>query len=286
MALTNVKTGTGFTQVAGAYTPEDLGSLVDVALKGESAAARAFTVTSTDRDQVRYPKLTGNPDVAHYAELDLIQLDDPETDEVVVPIYRTAGATRQSRELADDSTPDTAELVGRALTQQIIRSVDAAALGNTTAKGPNGLLSTSYTEVDTTDGLTSLDPFISAVFAAQANQGEVTSWIMHPEKAEVLSKLKKQTTGSNEPLIEIVQDGFRILGRPVILSTAVDTDTDFWGISKAHNVLVIRTGTSVERSTQSAFLNYAVDVMANFRYGIGFLHEAANVRGYAVPDEG
>ena len=60
----------------------------------------------------------------------------------------------------------------------------------------------------------------------------------------------------------------------------VDTATKFWGISKARNVFVVRKGTVVERSTQSSFLNYALDIMANFRYGIGFLHEAANVRGY------
>jgi HK97 family phage major capsid protein len=282
MALTNLATGAGLTQAAGAFTPEDLGKLVDVALKGESVAARAFTVASTDKDKVRYPKFTANPDVAHYAELDTIVLDDPSTDEVVVDIYRTAGATRQSRELADDSTPDTATLVGKALTQQIIRSVDGAALGNTTSKGPDGLLSTAYTSVDTGSGLTNLDPFIAAKYASAANQGEITNWIISPTVAEAVSKLK-ETSGSNRNLIEFVEDGLRIVGVPVIVSTQVDASTTFWGISKAHNVLVIRNGTSVERSTQSAFLNYAVDVMANFRYGIGFLHEAANVRGYDKP---
>lgn len=282
MALVNLNSGAGLTQAAGAYTPEDLGGLIDVALKGESVAARAFTVASTDKDSVRYPKFTGNPSVGHYSELDPIALDDPETDEVVVSIFRTAGATRQSRELADDSTPDTAALVGRALTQQIVRSVDAAALGNTTAKGPDGLLSTAYSAVDSAGPtLTSLDPFVDGIFKSEENQGSVDAWIMHPSVANQLSKLKK-ATGSNESLLQLVEDGMTIAGRPVILSTLTDPDTIAWGVSKAHSVLVVRTGTSVERSTQSAFLNYAVDVMANFRYGIGFLHEPANVRIYDV----
>ncbi|MCH9733457.1 MAG: phage major capsid protein [Actinomycetia bacterium] len=281
MALTNLTAGSGLTQIADAFTPEDLGKLIDVALKGESVAARAFTVASTDKDRVRYPKLTGNPAVAHYEELDEITLDDPDTDEVVVDIHRTAGATRQSRELAEDSTPDTAALVGKALTQQIVRSVDAAALANTTSKGPDGLLSTSYTPV-VVPALTNLDAFVSAVYASQAQQGEITAWIVSPEVAEAVSKLK-DASESNKALIDFVEDGLRIVGRPVIVSTQVDAATGFWGISQAHNVLVIRTGTAVERSTQSAFLNYAVDVMANFRYGVGFLHEPANVRGFFGP---
>jgi hypothetical protein len=30
-------------------------------------------------------------------------------------------------------------------------------------------------------------------------------------------------------------------------------------------------GTTVKRSTESAFRNHALDIMANYRYGIGFL---------------
>ncbi len=277
MSITNYNSTNSDTTAAGAYTPEDLGKLVDVALKGESVAARAFTVVSTNKDSVRFPKFTANPSVAHYEELDVIALDDPDTDEVVVPIYRTAGATRISRELAADSTPDISSLVGRAVSEQIIRSVDSAALGNTTAKGPDGLLSTSYTAVAASGGLSNVDPFISAIWASRANRGEVTTWLMNTSVAEQLSHLKK-ATGSQESLLEFVDDGFRIAGKPVIVSDHVAAGTLAWGISKAHSVLVVREGTTVERSTQSAFLSYAVDLMANFRYGVGFLHEPANVR--------
>lgn len=281
MAFTNHLTGAGITQAAGAFTPEDFGKLIDVAVQADSVAARVLTRTSTDKDAVRYPKLVSFPDVAHYAELAEIALADPNTEEVLVPIYRTAGAHRTSRELADDSTPDTAEMVAGVLVNQIVRSVDGAFLGNTTTNGPGGLLSTTYTTVDTGASLANLDPFIDAKFAAEANGGKLTSWIMRPQVANAILKLKKLTTGSNESLLSYNDTGDLVIaGLPVITSAQVDSATLFWGISKARSVLVTRTGTTVERSTESAFRNYALDIMANYRYGIGFLHEEANVRGY------
>jgi HK97 family phage major capsid protein len=281
MAFTNLATGAGLTQAAGAFTPEDFGKLIDVAVQADSIAARVLTPAGTDKDMVRYPKLVSFPDVAHYAELSAIALADPNTEEVLVPIYRTAGAHRASRELAADSTPDTADMVAGVLVNQIVRSVDGALLGNTTPNGPKGLLSTDYTTVDTGASLSDLDAFIDAKFAAEANGGKLTAWIMRPQVANEILKLKKLKTGSNESLLSYTDAGDLVIaGLPVVTSAQVDSATLFWGISKARTVLVTRTGTEVERSTQSAFLNYAVDIMANYRYGIGFLHDEANVRGY------
>ena len=93
MSFTNIRSGAGYTQAAGAFTPEDLGGLVDVAVKADSVLARSFTTTGTDKDQVRYPKLVSFPDVAHYRELDTVALADPTTGEVVVPIHRTVALT-------------------------------------------------------------------------------------------------------------------------------------------------------------------------------------------------
>lgn len=279
MAMTNTTTGTGLTTTAAAFTPNDWGQLVDAALKGQSIAAQSATVTRTKRDKVLFPKFVDNPAVAHYSELDLIALDDAATEEVEVLIHKTAGATRQSRELVADSAPGTAELVGAALSEQIIRAVDGAFLAATTPKGPGGLVGTSYTTVDTGPSLTNLDSFVAAKYAAKANRGEITNWIVSPPTAEALSKLKV-ASGSNQNLLQFVDNGLQVVGVPVLVSDQIDAATLFWGISKARTVLVIREGTKVERSSDSAFLNDAVDIKATFRYGIGFLHEAANVRGY------
>lgn len=284
MAFVNNMTGAGLTAAAEAFTPEDFGKLVDVAVKSDSVAGRVVTNTTTDKDKIRYPKLVSFPSVAHYKQLQEIALADPTTTEIPVDIYRTAGAHRASRELADDSTPDTADMVASVLVEQIKLAVDAAFLGDTTPDGPDGLLSTDYTTVDTGAALANLDPFIDAKFAAEANGGKLTSWVMHPNVARDILKLKKLTTGSNESLLMYNDAGDLVIaGLPVVTSPLVDVATKFWGISKARNVFVVRKGTEVERSTQSSFLNYALDIMANFRYGLGFLHEAANVRGYDAP---
>ncbi|WP_441961464.1 hypothetical protein [Mycolicibacterium houstonense] len=94
------------------------------------------------------------------------------------------------------------------------------------------------------------------------------------------SSSRKLTTGSNASLFTYNDAGDLVIaGPPVFTSIQVDSATLFLG-SKVRNVLVTRTGTTVERSTVSACLSYAMDIMANYRYGIGFLHEVANVRGY------
>lgn len=276
MALTNFRSGAGYTQAADAYTPEGYGQLVQVAVLGQSIAAQSFGHHSTNRDKVLFPKWVSNPAVAHYSELDTIALADPTTAEVEVSIYKTGGANRQSRELVADSTPGTAELVAAGFVQQIIRAVDGAMLGNTTTKGPNGLLSTDYTSVEAAS-ISSLDAFVEAKYAALAHGGNLTNWIMSPAVAETISKLKVQS-GSLAYLVQFVENGMTIAGVPVLVSDQTDANTFAWGISRSRNVLVVREGTRVERSTESAFLEDGVDLKATFRYGLGFLHEEANVR--------
>jgi HK97 family phage major capsid protein len=138
----------------------------------------------------------------------------------VIPT-KTAGLTPISNELAEDSTPAAVDLIAAGLSNQITRAIDGAYLANTTAKGPNGLLSIGYTGVDTGASLANLDPFIAARYAAKSNGSDLTSWIMAPAQAEALSKLKV-ASGSNQSLIQFVEDGITVAGLPVIVSDQVD----------------------------------------------------------------
>lgn len=262
---------------ADAFTPEDYGKLVDLAVKANSVAARTATVVETDKVKINFPLWTADPAVGWYAENELINETDGSTDEVEVIPTKTAGLTPISNELADDSTPAIADIVGGALSNQIARAIDKAYLSNTTAKGPNGLLSAAYTPVDTGASLANLDPFITARFAAKAAGSDLTSWIMSAETAEAVSKLKVQT-GSNQNLVQFVEDGLVVAGLPAVVSDQVDAETLFWGIPQAHTVLVMRKGTKVER-----FPNVQRDgiwLRAVSRLGIGFLNPAGVVRGY------
>ena len=105
------------------------------------------------------------------------------------------------------------------------------------------------------------------------------NWIVRPAVAESLSKLKVQT-GSNQSLIQFVEDGIVIAGLPVLVSDQVDANTLFWGIPKAHVVFGQRKGTTVER-----FPYVDPDgtyIRAISRIGWGFLNEAGIVRAYDV----
>lgn len=283
MAMTNTTSGSGLTTTADAFTPEDFGNLVDLAVKARSIAARSATVFSTSRDKVTFPVWEADPEVAFYGELDTIAETDGDTGEVEADIYKTAGLVLLSNELRDDSDPAVADLAGAGLANKIGRAIDGAYLGNTTSKGPNGLLSIDYTSVDTGAGLTNLDPFIEARYSAVDAGSELTSWIVSPTTAETISKLKV-ASGSNQNLLQFVEDGIRVAGLPVLVSDHVDADTVFWGIPKQHVVLVMRKGTTVERFP--AVQRDGTYVRAVSRFGIAFLNEAGVVRGYAVPDEG
>ena len=67
-----------------------------------------------------------------------------------------------------------------------------------------------------------------------------------------------------------------IAGLPVVVSDQVDAETVFWGIPKAHTVLVMRKGTKVER-----FLNIQKDgiwLPAVSRLGLASLNPVGVVR--------
>lgn len=267
------------SNTADAFTPEDYGQLVDLAVKAQSVAARTATVVGTDRHTINFSVWKADPEVAWYSENDTIAEDDGDTGEVSVTPSKTAGIAPLSNEIICDSTPNVARLAGNGLANQIVRAADAAYLGNTTPKGPSGLLSIDYTSVDTGSGLTNLDAFVEARFAAEAADSKLTSWIVSPETAKALSQLKI-ASGSNQTLIQFVEDGLTIAGLPVVRSNQVDTDTLFWGIPREHVMFVMREGTRVEQ-----FPNVHQDgvwLRAVSRLGFGFINEAGVVRGHAA----
>jgi DNA invertase Pin-like site-specific DNA recombinase len=154
---------------------------------------------------------------------------------------------------------------------------DTAFFGNTTTKGPNGLLSLSTTAVDTGASVANLDAFISARYAAEAHSAKLTHWLMSPATAEALSKLKV-ASGSNQSLLQFVDDGITVAGLRVLTSTHVDATTVAWGVDKSQLRYVLRSGTTVERFP--SVTNDGQHVRAISRVGFGFLNPAGVVRLY------
>lgn len=274
-----------------AFTPVEFGRLLNKALQSESVALQTTTVVHTDKVGVTFPLWESDPAVNWLAELATITATDGATSGVPVIPNKVGGITRLSNELADDSSPEVAELAVRGLVNQIAHAVDTAFAGNTVSNGPSGLLSLidtvpdpdvpRYSVVDTGASITNLDPFIAAVYKARAVGAKLTSWVMDPSVAEAVQKIKRTTSGSNETLIDFTANGdLTICGLPVYTLPAVDNDTLFWGIPADRIVTVLRKDAEVTRSKDSGFYNDALDVRAITRVGFGFLHPAAIVRGY------
>ncbi|UJL26837.1 MULTISPECIES: phage major capsid protein [Mycolicibacterium] len=263
-----------------AFSPQDFGALLNTALQSESVALQVSTVVKTDKVSITFPIWDEDPAVNWLTELGTITATDGSTDGVTVTPSKVGGITRLSNELADDSSPEVAELAVRGLVNQISHAIDTAFVGNTTTNGPSGLLSIASTAVDTGSAIANTDPFVEAVFAAKNVGAKLTHWLMAPSTAETVAQIKK-ASGSNESLISFDARGeLSILGLPVLTHPGVDSSTFFWGVPMDRVVTVLRKDAEVTRSKDSGFYNDALDVRAITRVGVGFLHEAAVVRGY------
>ena len=219
--------------------------------------------------KINFPIWTADPAVGWYNENDTIAETDGATDEVEVIPTKTAGLTPVSNELAEHSTPAAVDLIAAGLSNQITRAIDGAYLANTTAKGPNGLLSIGYTPVDTGASLTNLDPFITARYAAKSNGSDLTSWIMAPAAGrQRLEPVADPVCGGRHHSCRSAGNRFRSGRRR----------HQVLGIPQAHVVLVMRKGTKVEK-----FPSVRQDgpwIRAVSRLGIGFLNEPGVVRGH------
>lgn len=258
------------------WLPEDFGAMLDLVVQAKSVAAQASTLFPTTKQKVGFPKWVSDPTVGWYDELDEITPADGATDEVVVIPSKTAGLTLLSNELVDDSDPDIANQTADGLANQIAQAIDTSYFGNTTSKGPDGLLSASYTVVPAGTAVANLDAFVDARFAAEAHSAKLSHWVMHPDTAKLLSKLKTDSSASNLSLLQFVEDGITVAGLPVLTSTHVDADTVAWGIDATQQRYVLRKGTAVEKF--DSVTNDGQWVRAISRNGFGFLNEPGLVR--------
>ena len=258
------------------WLPQDFGEMLNLVVAAKSVAAQASTLFPTDKQKVGFPLFTANPSVGWYNELDEITPADGSTNEVVITPSKTAGLTLLSNELADDSDPAIADQIGAALADQIAKAIDVAYFADTTTKSYSGLQHKAYTTVDVAS-ITSQDPFVSARFAAEAHGAKLTHWLMSPTVAETLSKIKV-ATGSNQPLLQFVEDGITVAGLPVLTSVDVDATTLAWGVDKSQQRLVVRKGTTVERF--DSVTNDGQWVRAISRVGWDTLNPAGIVRIY------
>lgn len=271
MALT---TTTG----AGILTPEQVSTLLVLPVIEQSVATTCTTVVTSDASSFRIPLVTADPTAAWVAEGAEITPSDSTISETDVAFRKVAGLSIVTRELAEDSSPAAAEVVGDGLARDIARKIDAAFFANTTTNGPSGLGSLT-TSVVTSAAAYTVDAFIEAIAAASAVGAELDTFVVSQDDFVALSKLK-QGTGSNVPLLQndpAKPSGRIILGVPLVLSSAV-AEGVAWGIPKARTYVVIRSDATVETDNSVFFTSDRVAVRATMCVGFGFPHALALVK--------
>lgn len=263
----------------GSFLNSQVGDLIVRPALAVSVAAQVSTVVTTDGD-FRIPIVGSDPSASWVAEGAEITPSDPTLAELVVTPFKIAGLTIISRELAEDSSPEAARVVGDGLARDIARKLDAAYFANTTTNGPNGLLSlTTSTAVEAASSFTTLDSFASAVFTAEGVGANVDAFVTSPGEALALSTLKEQS-GSTKPLLgsdPTKPTSRTIYGRPLLVSSAVGVKTA-WAIPRDRAFLVVRSDATIERDNSVFFTSDRIAVKATMRVGIAFPHPLAIVK--------
>ncbi|OYO05451.1 phage major capsid protein [Enemella evansiae] len=269
---------TMLTQPAGGpiLTPEEVGQLVVRPTLSMSVAADCSTVTSTASSSYRIPVVTKDPTAAWVAEGQEINQSEATLDEVTITPAKVAGLTIISRELANDTNPAAAGVVGEGLARDIARKVDEAYFGKLAAPAPAGLDSINPTVAVGGGSWANLDLFAAALSNAENHNTVVNRFVANPATVLALSVIKKQT-GSVEMLLApdpSVPGKRTILGVPLLSSPAVAPDV-VWAIPQNRAHLVLREGARIEVDSSVFFTSDRVAVKATMRVGFGFSDPAA-----------
>lgn len=271
-----------YTTATGAhgFLPVDTGPLVIQPMLAASVFAQVATRQTTRAHTYRIPTVVADPTAAWVAEGAEITPSDPTLAELVVTPSKVAGLTIISREMADDSDPAVAEVVGQGLARDIARRVDQAAFAGLAAPAAPGLTTLSGIQ-----SYVNANAFTNLDFAAQAQSkletvgATVTAFITSPATALALSTVK-QATGSNAPLLgadPTAATSRSILGVPLYVSQYVAANT-LWAVDQSLVWMVVREDATIEADRSVFFTSDRVAVRAVCRVGFAFPHAAAVVK--------
>ncbi|MED5802947.1 phage major capsid protein [Gordonia sp. Z-3] len=241
-----------------------------------SIAGQVLTEVITDSHDWRIPIVNTDPTASWTAEGAEISATDADIDELTVTPKKLAALSVISNELANDSNPAAANVIGEGIVRDLTRKVDQALFATSAiTNGPAYTLGTQsgVSTVSAGAAYTTIDAFSDAVYVAADNNAVITHWVTNPATAKTLAKVKEQT-GSNKPLLgaDPTSPGQRqILGVPLLTSPYVPTtDNVVWGISKMYGYMVIREKAEVEADNSVFFTSDRVAVRAKVRVGFGF----------------
>lgn len=271
-------------------TGEQVGPLVIEPLTRESVAFAVSTIANTDAAKYRIPRITADPSSDWLAPNAEITASEATGDDITVEPAKVAGISYVANELANDSDPAAAGIIGQRLAVDIARRIDRAFFGavitddedpDYNAVRPLGLQSIAGPALNSIDATPTggLDAYIDALAAAESEGVEITAWTLNPNDAATLAKVKTGT-GSNVLLLGGGAESGparTILGIPVHTSPFIPAGTA-WGIPQARTFVVLRSDTEVVIDRSARFTYDQTAIRAVCRVGFGFPHARGIVR--------
>lgn len=260
-------------------SPDQISALITVPVQAASVAAQVATVLVTDATRTHLPLVTGDPSAAWVAEGDEIGASDPTVDDIIVTPSKIAGLSIITNELAADTSPAAASIVGSGLSRDIARKIDVAFFGS---KGvslvqPAGLEDLAgVSDVDAGAAWGNLDPFAEAIANAEGFGLGIDSFVANPADALLLAQLK-ESASSNRPLLGADPSnptrrglqGVRLFTSPAV------TEGTVWGIPQLRALLVRRSNVDLQVDRSAYFTSDRTAIRATMRIGFAFPQAAA-----------
>ncbi|POH67628.1 phage major capsid protein [Cryobacterium zongtaii] len=261
----------------------EAGPLIVQPVERESLALRLTTVVHTGGGTFRFPRITTDPSAAWIAENAEITVSEATADEVPVIPKKVAGLSIISNELANDTSPEAAGVIGDGLARDIARRVDQAFFGTAPANTnvqPGGLeyLGTTVENIDA-DPSAGIAAYIDALAAAEALGVTLSAFVTDPTTARALAKLTTGT-GSNLPLFGVgATNGIErnVLGVPLHVSPYVLPGTA-WGIPSDRVFAVLRDDVSLDIDKSVFFTKDQTAIRGIMRVGFGFVQPEAVIK--------
>lgn len=265
------------TTTANLYSLETVNQLVVEPLFATSVAlSSGLTRVNTSATKYYIPVVSGGS-ASWPVELAEIADSGVNANELEVVPKRCAALQVVSNQSADDA--GAAELLGRALVASLADQIDKGFFAGV-ANGPSGLPAVSGVTPITANPALNLDWVPDAIAAIEAQGGKAGAIYCSPATWAALSKLKTQSSGSNQPVLSPqagpTQGTSRSLfGVPVFTSRQIadsgGTPTPgAWVIDTSRVVVVVRDDPSVEADKSAKFTADGTAVRAVVRLEFGF----------------
>ena len=269
-----------------------VGQLIIRPLQAASVALRAATMVKVDEasNAFRVPVVTDDPAVAWVGEGEEIAGSSAKITEDADVFHKLAGLTAVSNEFLDDSSPAVADIVTGGLARSLALQPDTAFFGKrgTNTKAPRGLGDIDGVNViQAGTKLTSLDPFVDAVYAASKAGGAVLSaFVAHPDDGLAIAKIKEKadsqrallqpdpTKGDGVTEAGTVTPAATIAGVPFWTTPACPKGT-LWGLPRDSVVVAVRKDLTLTKDESVYFTSDVTALRALARVTFVYGHPQA-----------